>query len=277
MPRETFEAMVARIVEYVHAGDAFQVVPSQRWSADARRRPVLDLPRAARRQPVPVHVLPRLRRLPGRRREPRAAAHGHRPRRLDAADRRHAPARRDAAEDARDRRRAAGRREGARRARDARRPRAQRPRPRLRVRQRRRSTTFMAVETYSHVMHIVSSVVGHAARGRRRDGRAALASCPAGTLSRRAEGPRDADHRRARARQARRLRRRDRLPELHRRPRHLHPHPHRRRQGRRRPRPGRRRHRRRRQARLRVRGVGGEGARRAARDRARPREQPDWP
>jgi len=33
MPREQFEAMVARIVEYVHAGDAFQVVPSQRWSA----------------------------------------------------------------------------------------------------------------------------------------------------------------------------------------------------------------------------------------------------
>jgi anthranilate synthase component 1 len=33
MPRETFEAMVARIVEYIHAGDAYQVVPSQRWSA----------------------------------------------------------------------------------------------------------------------------------------------------------------------------------------------------------------------------------------------------
>jgi anthranilate synthase component 1 len=33
MPREGFEGMVARIVEYVHAGDAFQVVPSQRWSA----------------------------------------------------------------------------------------------------------------------------------------------------------------------------------------------------------------------------------------------------
>src|SRR3954469_15663101 len=28
MPREAFEAMVARIIEYVHAGDAFQVVPS---------------------------------------------------------------------------------------------------------------------------------------------------------------------------------------------------------------------------------------------------------
>ncbi|HEY4094124.1 MAG TPA: chorismate-binding protein [Baekduia sp.] len=33
MPREKFEGMVSRIVEYVYAGDAFQVVPSQRWSA----------------------------------------------------------------------------------------------------------------------------------------------------------------------------------------------------------------------------------------------------
>ncbi len=35
MTREQFEATVARIVEYVHAGDAFQVVPSQRFSADS--------------------------------------------------------------------------------------------------------------------------------------------------------------------------------------------------------------------------------------------------
>jgi anthranilate synthase component 1 len=34
MPRAEFEGMVERIVKYVHAGDAFQVVPSQRWSAD---------------------------------------------------------------------------------------------------------------------------------------------------------------------------------------------------------------------------------------------------
>jgi anthranilate synthase component 1 len=33
MVRGEFEAMVARIVEYVFAGDVFQVVPSQRWSA----------------------------------------------------------------------------------------------------------------------------------------------------------------------------------------------------------------------------------------------------
>ena len=34
MSREQFEAMVSRIIEYVYAGDAFQVVPSQRWTAD---------------------------------------------------------------------------------------------------------------------------------------------------------------------------------------------------------------------------------------------------
>jgi anthranilate synthase component I len=39
MSREQFEAMVARIVRYVHAGDAFQVVPSQRWSAPAPVQP----------------------------------------------------------------------------------------------------------------------------------------------------------------------------------------------------------------------------------------------
>ncbi len=33
MSRERFEAVVARIIEYIYAGDAFQVVPSQRWSA----------------------------------------------------------------------------------------------------------------------------------------------------------------------------------------------------------------------------------------------------
>jgi len=33
MAPERFEAIVERIIEYVHAGDAYQVVPSQRWSA----------------------------------------------------------------------------------------------------------------------------------------------------------------------------------------------------------------------------------------------------
>jgi anthranilate synthase component 1 len=33
MAREDFEAMVSRIIDYIYAGDAFQVVPSQRFSA----------------------------------------------------------------------------------------------------------------------------------------------------------------------------------------------------------------------------------------------------
>src|SRR3954449_12110320 len=39
MPREAFEAMGARIIEYVRAGDAFQVVPSQRWSSPVPMEP----------------------------------------------------------------------------------------------------------------------------------------------------------------------------------------------------------------------------------------------
>ena len=38
MSRAQFEGMVERIVRYIHAGDAFQVVPSQRWSAPCRSR-----------------------------------------------------------------------------------------------------------------------------------------------------------------------------------------------------------------------------------------------
>jgi anthranilate synthase component 1 len=39
MERAEFEGMVARIVRYIHAGDAFQVVPSQRWSAEVPVQP----------------------------------------------------------------------------------------------------------------------------------------------------------------------------------------------------------------------------------------------
>jgi anthranilate synthase component I len=39
MTGERFESMVARIIEYIYAGDAFQVVPSQRWSAPSPVQP----------------------------------------------------------------------------------------------------------------------------------------------------------------------------------------------------------------------------------------------
>ena len=95
MPREQFEAMVARIVRVHPRG---RRLPGRALAAlvgAGARRGVLDLPRPARGQPEPLHVLPGLRRLPGRGREPRAAADGQRAPRLHQADRRHAPARRD--------------------------------------------------------------------------------------------------------------------------------------------------------------------------------------
>ena len=268
MPREQFEAMVARIVEYIYAGDAFQVVPSQRWSA-----------------PVPVEAFSIYRGLravnpspymyfldfgdfqvAGASPEPLLTVSGRHV--SHQADRRHPPARR-------------------------RRPRRTGASPReLLADEKERAEhvmlvdlgrndlgrvceygsvavdELMEIELYSHVMHIVSSVSGTL----REDVGAmdALRSVlPAGTLS---GAPK------VRAMQIidelEPVKRggyggADRLPQLRRRPRHRDPHPHGRRQGRRRPRAGRRRHRRRRQAGVRVRGVGRQVQGRDARDRAR--------
>ncbi len=98
-----------------------------------RRRPVLRLPRAPRREPEPVPVLHRLRRLRPLRLQPRAAHHRAERPGGDASHRRHAAARRQRRRGQGAHRRPAGRREGARRARHARRPRAQRPRARVRA------------------------------------------------------------------------------------------------------------------------------------------------
>ena len=268
MPREAFEAMVARIVEYVHAGDAFQVVPSPALVGRGRRRPVLDLPRPARDQPVAVHVLPRLRGLPDRRRVARAARHRHRRPRDDAADRRHAAARR--------RRRARTRRSPQ----DLLADEKERAEHVMLVDLGRNDLgrvceygsveveTFMAVETYSHLIHIVSSVGGRL-RAEVGPMDALRSILPAGTLSG--------------APKVRAMQIIDELEPVKRgayggavgylsytgeldtciciRTVVL--------QGRRRAHAGRRRHRRRRQARLRVRGVAQQGARRRARDRAR--------
>ena len=93
MTREQFEANVARIVEYVHAGDAFQVVPSQRFSAESPVEAFSIYRGPAHGQPLALHVLPRLRRLRDRRRLARAAGQGHRRPGRDPPDRRHLPAR----------------------------------------------------------------------------------------------------------------------------------------------------------------------------------------
>ena len=110
-----------RANEYIHAGDAYQVVPSQRWTADC---PVeaFSIYRGLRAiNPSPYMYFLDFEDFQIAGRLAGVAREGGRPARGAAPDRRHAPARRLRP---RAGRRAAGRREGARRARDARGPRA---------------------------------------------------------------------------------------------------------------------------------------------------------
>ena len=83
----------------------------------------------------------------------------------------------------------------------------------------------MVIERYSHVMHIVSNVSGELAEGRTAFD-ALLACFPAGTVSGRAEGARDGDHRFAGEDTARPLRGSRWLLRLRGRPRYLHHDPH---------------------------------------------------
>ena len=265
MPREQFEAMVARIVEYVHAGDAFQVVPSQRWSAELDADP-FSIYRGLRVvNPSPyMYFLDFVDfQIAGASPEPLLTVAGrHASTRPIAGTR---PRGGDAAEDALiadglladEKERAEhvmlvdlGRNDLGR----------------VCEYGTVEVDNFMAVETYSHVMHIVSSVSG-TLREEVGPMDALRSVLPAGTLSG--------------APKVRAMQIIDELEpikrggyggaigylQLHRRPRHLHPHPHGGHQGRRRPRAGRRRHRCRRQARLRVPGVRGQGPGRAAGDR----------
>jgi anthranilate synthase component I len=181
MPREQFEAMVARIVEYVHAGDAFQVVPSQRWSARVDADP-FSIYRGLRVvNPSPyMYFLDFLDfQIAGASPEPLLTVNGRRVSTRPIAGTR--PRGADAAEDARiaeglladEKERAEhvmlvdlGRNDLGR----------------VCAYGTVEVDTFMAVETYSHVMHIVSSVSGEL-----RDGVGAMQALrsllPAGTLS----------------------------------------------------------------------------------------------
>ena len=130
MPREAFEAMVARIVEYVHAGDAFQVVPSQRWSAavDVDAFSVYRGLRAINPSPYMYFLDFEDFQIVGASPELLVTVSGGRATTRPIAGTR--PRGGDAEEDEAIAAGPARRREGARRARDAGRPRPQRPRPR---------------------------------------------------------------------------------------------------------------------------------------------------
>ena len=209
MPREAFEAMVARIVEYVHAGDAFQVVPSQRWSAPS---PVESFSiyrglRAVNPSPYMYFLDFEDFQVVGASPEPLVTVSGRNVSTRPIAGTRPRGASAD---------------EDQRIAADLLADEKERAEHVMLVDLGRNDLgrvceygsveveTFMSVETYSHVIHIVSSVAGHAARGRQRRAGAALRAAGRHAVGR-AEGARDGDHRRARAGQARGLRRRGRL------------------------------------------------------------------
>ena len=197
MTRETFERHVRTAKEHILAGDAFQIVVSQRFAARTETEP-FQIYRALRiLNPSPYmfffdagdfqmigsspEVLVKLEK----RKATLSPIAGTRPR---GTHRRRRPgARRGTAEG----------REGARRARDAGGPRAQRRGARVRDRSVK-PESLMLVEQYSHVMHIVSNVAGTLAPRARRL-RPVARVLPGGHGHRRAQDPRHGDHRRARA------------------------------------------------------------------------------
>ena len=224
--RERYMAAVETAREHIAAGDAFQIVPSQRMRRRTAASPFAHLPRPARVNPSPymflldngdfqlvgsspeVHV----RLDVDGTCELRPIA-GTRPRGATPRGRRRAG------------RRAAGLREGARRAHDAGRPRPE--------------TTSAACASpaacgwrgydggrallarHAHRLQRLR----HASRRPRR-GVAAAGDVPGGDAVGSAQGAGDADHRRAGGPPPRRLRGRGRLLRLRRRHGHLHRHPH---------------------------------------------------
>ncbi len=197
LERAEFEAMVARIVRYVHAGDAFQVVPSQRWSAEV---PVeaFSIYRGLRAiNPSPYMYFLDFGdfEIAGASPEPLLTVQGRRvsTRPIAGTKPRGASAEEDAALAAE---LLADQKERAEHV--------------MLVDLGRNDVgrvceygtveveELMAIERYSHVMHIVSSVAGTPADRDRRARRAARGAPRRHALGR-AEGPRDADHRRARA------------------------------------------------------------------------------
>ena len=225
MTRETFEAGVRTIKEHIAAGDIYQAVLSQRFEADVTADP-FTVYRALRHvNPSPYMYFIRMGGLAivGSSPEMLVRVEGRRVETHPIAG--HAAARRERGGGPAARRRAEAQREGARRARDARRSRAQRPRTRLRVRHRSacRSTWRSSATRTS----CTSSRRSTARLAEDRDHLDALVACfPAGHRLGRAEDPRDADPRGARADAPRHLRRRGRLHRLRRQPRFLHRDPH---------------------------------------------------
>ena len=185
-PSDVRAPACARAKEHIRAGDVFQVVLSQRAERPTSASRARALPRAAPGQSVAVPLPARAREvaLIGSSPETLVKLRGRPRQRLNPIAGTITAGRR--------RRGAAARLgEGPRRARDARRPRPERPLARLRRRLGARRALHGA-ERFSHVTHLVSEVVGRAAR--RRDAvRAPARVLPGRHGVRRAEDARNAD------------------------------------------------------------------------------------
>ncbi len=208
MGADGYAAAVERAKEYIRAGDIYQVVPSQRWSADC---PVdaFSIYRGLRAiNPSPYMYFLDFEdfEIAGASPETLITVNGRVV--APAPDRRHAAARRLGRARPRACARAARGPQGARRARDARGPGPQRPRARLRVRLGEGRRADGRRDLLARDAHRLAGV-RDAPRRRHSDGRAARVPAGRHALGR-AEDPRDADHRRARAGRPRALRRRRR-------------------------------------------------------------------
>ena len=191
VPRDEFMRRVAQAQEHILAGDAFQIVLCQRLAGDAKAPPFAVYRALRILNPSPYlfyldfgdHQLDRLlaRDAGAPARQARLQVNpiaGTRPRGETAAADNALAA--DLLADE----------QGARRARDAGRPGPQRPGPRLPDGHRCSVDDFMAIERYSHVMHLVSRVSGRAAPGLDMLRRAAgHASRPARSRARRRSAP----------------------------------------------------------------------------------------
>jgi hypothetical protein len=152
-----FEQMVRTAKEHIAAGDIYQVVLSQRFEGRSRR-PVHGVSRAAAREPVALHVLScasAAARSSARRPRCWCGSKGRKVQTHPIAGTR--PRGRTEEEDVRLGDGAQAQREGARRARDAGGSRPQRRRA-VSAYGSVRVAKYMALERYSHVMHLVSVV-----------------------------------------------------------------------------------------------------------------------
>ena len=271
-PRRSSRRAVAAAVEEIKAGEAFQIVVSQRFEVDTTAD-ALDIYRVLRlTNPSPYMYLLRLTTSAGgvrhRRLLARGAGHGQGRHGRHPPDRRLEAPWRDSARGRGARGGAAGRPQGTGRARDAGRPGSQRPGPGLQTGHGRGDRVHGGPALQPH--H-ASGVHGRRP-GRRGPHRARRGArrVPGRHLVRCAQGAGDGDHRRAGGLAARAVRRRGGLPRLRRRRRRRHRDPDRAAARRGRLRAGRWRDRRRLRSAGRGPGVAEQGGRRGPGDLGRP-------